>query len=197
MNGYALRKIVLGACMIAFVGLVSAQAQGPGGPPHGGGPGGPGGPGGMGPGGMGPGAGPGGPENSGNLGGAGNSGRPGFRSENGSPRSSQQFGPVGRWWDDKSVVKSIGLRKDQQKTMDKIFDANRQAILGSYNAFLREQAKLEKLNKDPKSDQASIFAAIDSVSKARTVLQKTTAQMLLQIRQQMDPGQIENLEKLP
>jgi Spy/CpxP family protein refolding chaperone len=185
MNHRLLRDIVLSTCMIAATGLlISAQAQGPGGPPHGGPPGG------AGPGGFGPG----GP---GNMGGANNVPRPGSRSDSGAARSSQQFGPVGRWWDDKSVVKSIGLRKDQQKKMDTIFDSNRQAILDSYHSFLSEQAKLDKLNKDPKSDQASIFAAIDSVSKARAALQKTTAQMLLQIRQEMNSEQITKLEKLP
>jgi Spy/CpxP family protein refolding chaperone len=80
--------------------------------------------------------------------------------------------------------------------MDTIFDSNRQAILASYRSFLSEQAKLDKLTKDPNSDQASIFAAIDSVSHARAALQKSTAQMLLQIRQEMDPEQIAKLEKI-
>jgi Spy/CpxP family protein refolding chaperone len=110
--------------------------------------------------------------------------------------SSQQFGPVGRWWDDKSVIKTLGLSKDQQKKMDVIFEQNKPAILQSYKAFLSEQAKLDKLNKDSKSDQASVFAEIDSVSKARATLQKATAQMLIEVRQQMDEGQISKLEKL-
>ena len=169
--------LLLGIGTLAF-------AQGPGGPPHGAAPPGaqPGGqPGGMGPGGP---PGPGGPTNS--------SSRP----SGATARSSQQFGPVGRWWDDKSVVKAVGIGKDQQKKMDAIFDANKPAILESYKKFLSEQAALDKVNKDPKSDQATIFAAIDSVSKARASLQKATAQMLLEIRQQMAPDQIVKLEKL-
>jgi hypothetical protein len=42
-----------------------------------------------------------------------------------------------------------------------------------------------------------LFAAIDAVSQARAALQKATSQMLLQIRQQMDPGQIQKLKVLP
>jgi len=183
-----LREIALCGCGLATLGLlISAHAQGPGGPPPGGMPPGGGPPGGAGPGGFGPGG----------LGNPGNAARSNSRSENGATRSSHQLGPVGRWWDDKSVIKSIGLRKDQQKKMDAIFDSNRQAILDSYHSFLTEQAKLDKLNKDPKSDQASIFATIDSVGKAHVALQKTTAHVLLQIRQEMDPAQIAKLEKLP
>jgi hypothetical protein len=104
---------------------------------------------------------------------------------------------VGRWWDDKSVIQAIGLRKDQQRKMDLIFNNNKPAILQSYKAFLNEQSKLDAVNKDPKADQTTTFATIDAVSKARASLQKATAQMLLQIRQEMDPEQIDKLEKLP
>ena len=189
MNCRSLRDTVLSACLLAVAAVVlTANAQGP---PHGGPPPGAPGPGSPGslPGGTTPGF-PGGPGKIAPP-------RTDSRSGNNVAHSSHQFGPVGRWWDDKSVIRSVGIRKDQQKKMDSIFDSNRQAILDSYKSFLSEQAKLDKLNRDPKSDQASVFAAIDSVSKARAALQKATAQMLLQIRQEMDPEQISKLEKLP
>ena len=52
---------------------------------------------------------------------------------------------------------------------------------------------LEKL---PQVAQARVFAQIDAVSKARAQLEKTTTEMLLQIRGQMEPGQIVKLEQL-
>ena len=177
MNPRFLKIAIATAGLLLGIGTL-AFAQGPGGPPHSAPP--PSSqPGGQ-PGGMGPGGPP------------GSSSRP----SGATARSGQQFGPVGRWWDDKSVVKAVGIGKDQQKKMDAIFDANKPAILESYKKFLSEQAALDKVNKDPKSDQATIFAAIDSVSKARASLQKATAQMLLEIRQQMAPNQIVKLEKL-
>ena len=177
MNPRFLKIAIATAGLLLGIGTL-AFAQGPGGPPHSAPP--PGSqPGGQ-PGGMGPGGPP------------GSSSRP----SGATARFGQQFGPVGRWWDDKSVVKAVGIGKDQQKKMDAIFDANKPAILESYKKFLSEQAALDKVNKDPKSDQATIFAAIDSVSKARASLQKATAQMLLEIRQQMAPDQIVKLEKL-
>jgi hypothetical protein len=180
------RLLLVCACLL-FAARLGALAQAPGGgPPHGGPPpgsvgsGGPGGPGG-------PGSGSPPPSSSGAAG----------KSATGSgTRSSVQFGPVGRWWDDKSVVKTVGLTKDQQKKMDGIFDANKPAILQAYKTFLSEQSKLDKLNKDPKVDQQTLFTQIDAVSKARSSLEKATAQMLLGIRQQMDAAQIAKLEKL-
>jgi hypothetical protein len=80
--------------------------------------------------------------------------------------------------------------------MDDVFDANKPAILASYKDFLSQQSKLDKLNKDPHVDKTTLFAAIDAVNEARAALQKTTAQMLLEIRQQMKSDQIDKLEKL-
>jgi Spy/CpxP family protein refolding chaperone len=113
-----------------------------------------------------------------------------------SNRPAQQFGPVGRWWDDKAVVRTIGISHDQQKKMDSIFDANKPAILATYKTFLSEKAKLDAMSKQSNVDQTAMFAQIDAVSQARAALQKANTQMLLQIRQQMEPDQITKLEKL-
>ena len=112
------------------------------------------------------------------------------------PHNALQFGPVGRWWDDRSVVQSIGLRREQQKRMDTIFDANKPAILDSYKVFLNAQAILTAVNKDPHADEAKVFAAIDAMNQARSSLQKATSAMLLQIRKEMDTDQVNKLEKI-
>jgi len=160
-----------------------AQGQGPGGPSHGGPP-----PGGPPPGG----AGPGNPGRSGDY-------APqaaGAHGTNNGMHSSLQLGPTGRWWDNKTVVQTIGINREQQKRMDAIFNANKPAIVGSYKVFLREQSKLDAISNDPKVDKEHLFAAIDAVSQARSALQKATTEMLLEIRKQMAPDQIEKLEKL-
>ena len=112
------------------------------------------------------------------------------------PHNALQFGPVGRWWDDQSVVQSIGLRREQQKRMDAIFDANKPAILDSYKGFLKAQSNLTAVNKDPQANKDRVFAAIDAVNQARASLQKATSAMLLQIRKEMDPDQVNKLEKI-
>lgn len=117
-------------------------------------------------------------------------------SPSGSAHSSYQLGPAGRWWDEKSTMQAVGLRREQQQKMDELFNANKTAILESYKTFQTRQALLNKLNKDPKADQTTIFAAIDAVNQARASLQKATTQVMLQIRQVMDAGQIDKLEKL-
>jgi hypothetical protein len=107
-----------------------------------------------------------------------------------------QFGPVGRWWDNKTVVHTVGITTDQQRRMDTIFNASKPAILSTYQTYLKEQARLTALSHDTQATQETTFAAIDAVNQARAALQKATAQMYLQIRQQMNPDQIQKLEKL-
>jgi Spy/CpxP family protein refolding chaperone len=184
MTSHLLSKLLLAACLMAGA-TVSAAGQRPGPPP--GGP--PAGPPPAGPPSGGPPAGPHGPGGSGNA----PSGSGGSSS---STRPAQQFGPVGRWWDDRTVVQTIGISHDQQKKMDSIFHANKGAILATYKTFLSEKAKLDAMSKQSNVDQAKMFAQIDAVSQARAALQKANTQMLLQIRQQMEPEQIVKLEKL-
>ena len=112
------------------------------------------------------------------------------------PHNALQFGPVGRWWDDRSVVQSIGLRREQQKRMDAIFDANKPAILDTYKGFLKAQSNLTTVNKDPQANKDRVFSAIDAVNQARASLQKATSAMLLQIRNEMDPNQVNKLEQI-
>jgi hypothetical protein len=175
MKPRLLQLVLLCTCLTG--GIALAQGRGPGGPPPGGGA----------PGGRGPG-GPGGPPAPANN----NSG-----ATNGNARNSTaQFGPVGRWWDTKSAAQTVGLSRQQQKKMDVIFNANKPAIVQTYKILLAEQAKLDKLTKDPNVDKSQMFAAIDAVNQAHSALEKATTQMLLQIRQEMDADQLQRLEKL-
>jgi hypothetical protein len=149
-----------------------------------------------------PGAGGGGPGGPGGLGGPGGPKEPRHsehekgRPATGGPRNSLQFGPVGRWWDDRSVIQAIGLRREQQRRMDAIFHANKPAIEDTYKGFLRAQSNLATVNKDPKTNKDQLFTAIDQVNQARASLQKATSAMLLQIRQEMDSDQVNKLEKI-
>lgn len=171
--------------LLAVPGLAHAQGRGPGGPPS------------QGQRGPGPQGGPGERKGHGEPGHERHATQPsGTAGAQGAPRNALQIGPTGRWWDDKTVVHSVGISPTQQKKMDTVFDANKPAILASYKILQAEQAKLASLNKSAQPDQAAVFAQIDSVSQARTALQKATTQMLLQIRQEMAPDQVQKLEQI-
>jgi len=187
--------LVAWLCLAAFLAS-PCLAQGRGGPPGGGPGGGPGGPGGMGapqfPGNGGPGGQPGGFPSMENIPAPSTS-----RSPDTAARSGLQLGPPDqRWWDDRSFVKSLKLRPDQQARMDAIFEQNRSILFSKYEAVRQAEAEMELLSKSSSPDEAALFAQIDRVSQARADLAKATTHMLLQIRKEMDPDQIKRLEKV-
>jgi multidrug efflux pump subunit AcrA (membrane-fusion protein) len=108
-----------------------------------------------------------------------------------------KLGPSGRWWDDRAARQQVGITHDQQRRMDTIFDANKQAILSTYREYEKQKANLDALSKDPKVEQSKLFEAIDAANEAKTALQKARTQMLLQIRQQLGSDQVTKLDTLP
>ena len=142
------------------------------------------------------------PYPNGNPGGAG---RPGYGNVPQQPRQQSppsdnraglQFGPPGRWWDDRGFAKNLKLRPDQQQRMDAIFEQNRGALMARFQGLQQAEAQLDELSKSPAPDEAALFAQIDRVAQARAELEKANTHLLLQIRKEMDAEQIKRLEKM-
>jgi hypothetical protein len=66
----------------------------------------------------------------------------------------------------------------------------------SIREFDEPDALNDALSKDSKVDKGRLLLAFDAVSQARASMQKANAQMLLDIRRELDPDQIDKLEKL-
>lgn len=111
------------------------------------------------------------------------------------PRMGLQLGLGGRWWDNHGTAKKLNLNPDQQRRMDGIFEANWPTITNLYTNLQREEISLGSLSNADLRDETKVFAAIDRVSHARTDLEKEYAHTFLQIRQQLDPDQLEALDK--
>ena len=108
-----------------------------------------------------------------------------------------QLGPPGRWWDDKKFAGGLGLRPEQQKKMDSVFNANKGLILQRYESLQQEETKMEGLTRASHLQEGAIFEQVDRVAQARASLEKATAHLSLLLRQEMDPGQISRLEAQP
>jgi len=110
------------------------------------------------------------------------------------PHVGLQLGLGGRWWDDSKTMKKLNLRSDQQHKMDDIFEANKPALLNLYGNLQREETHLASLPAGDLQDESKVFAAIDRVAQARADLEKANVHLLLQIRQQLDPDQVAQLD---
>lgn len=123
----------------------------------------------------------------------GNLERPNLETRN-QPRMGLQLGLGGRWWDNRGTARKLSLNSEQQRRMDTIFEANKPALINLYTNLQREELNLANLSHADLHDESKVFAAIDRVSQARSDLEKENAHILLQIRQQLGPQQLEALD---
>jgi hypothetical protein len=79
--------------------------------------------------------------------------------------------------------------------MDAVFSQNRNALIARYEGLQQAEAQMDQLAKSPTLDEAALFAQIDRVAQARAELEKANTHLLLQLRKEMDPDQIDRLEK--
>lgn len=188
MRASAAASLLSWAALLVFVGSAAAQGHGGGGP-GGGGPGGGG----------------------GGFGGGFGWGRPSLPSPSHTPAGSNsgrnsgsnpeskaaglQLAPPGRWWDDTSFAKGLGLNSKQQHRMDSVFSANRDNLLKLYKNLQGEESNLAKTIRAKDLDEGQIFQQIDRVTGARGELEKANVHMLLQIRKEMTVEQADRLDE--
>ncbi len=79
--------------------------------------------------------------------------------------------------------------------MDEIFEANKPKLQALLTNLQAEQAHLANLTPAERQDESKVFAAIDRVTQAHGELEKADAHIELQIRQQLDPNQLAQLDK--
>lgn len=115
--------------------------------------------------------------------------------EHGAPRTGPHLSLPGRWWDDSKTAKKIGLRSDQQRRMDQIFETNKGSLLNLLENLQREETHLTSMTPAELQDETKVFAAIDRVSQSRAELEKATAHTMMLIRQQMDTSQLTTLDR--
>ena len=110
------------------------------------------------------------------------------------PRMGLQLGLGGRWWDDHHTAHKLNLSSDQQQRMDNIFEINKPTLVNLYTNLQHEELNLASLSPADLKDESKVFAAIDRVSHASSDLEKEYAHTYLQIRQQLDPEQLQALD---
>jgi Spy/CpxP family protein refolding chaperone len=111
-------------------------------------------------------------------------------------RGGLKLGPPGRWWDNKTVAKHVGVDANQQRRMDDIFTANRDTLMNLYKNLQHEESQLEKITRAKGLDENQIFQQIDRVTQARGELEKANAHYLLQIRKELTPDQSARLDEV-
>jgi len=127
-------------------------------------------------------------------------GSPGMPRTGGSKPSGQnpamQLGPAGRWWDNNTFAKAIGLKQVQQQHMDAVFNANKATLFNTYRTLKTEEAKLDTMQRADSPDEDQILAQTDKVSALRGQLTKASTVLALQLRKELTPEQVQMLESM-
>ena len=104
------------------------------------------------------------------------------------------LGPPGRWWNNPTFARDLGLSDDQQKKMEGIFEENRPKLTDMFGALRKEEANMEPLLSADQPDETKILAQIDRVAQARAELEKFNARMLLGMRRVLTQDQWKKLQ---
>jgi Spy/CpxP family protein refolding chaperone len=100
-----------------------------------------------------------------------------------------KMGLGGTWWKNSATIERLGLTSDQQKKLDDVFQQNRVRLIDQTAALEREEVILEQLMAADSLDAAKVRAGIDRAAEARAQLEKTNANMLLDMRMVLNKQQ--------
>jgi Spy/CpxP family protein refolding chaperone len=100
----------------------------------------------------------------------------------------------GKWWQNPSMVRKLGLTEDQQRKLEDIFQQNRLKLIDLTASLEREQAVLDPLLAADHPQESRVLAQFDRVAEARLELEKANARMLWAFRSVLSSGQWKELQ---
>lgn len=101
----------------------------------------------------------------------------------------------GSWWTDKKTIHKLNLRPEQSQRMEALFESNRGTLQTLLDTVHREEQRFVEMPREDLRDETKVFAQIDRIAQARADLEKADFHMLLQLRAQLDPDQLAQLDK--
>ena len=103
----------------------------------------------------------------------------------------------GSWWRNPGTIDRLHLTPEQQKKLEDVFQQNRVRMIDETAAVQREEVIMEQLMAADSLDVAKLRPQIDKVAEARAQLEKTNANMLLDMRVVLTKEQWETLKSPP
>ena len=100
----------------------------------------------------------------------------------------------GNWWKNPATIDRLNLTLEQRKKLDDVFQQYRVRLIDHTAAVDREEVIMEQLMSADAPDLAKVRPQIDKVAEARAQLEKTNANMLLEMRMVLTKDQWEALK---
>jgi Spy/CpxP family protein refolding chaperone len=91
----------------------------------------------------------------------------------------------GAWWTNITVVSELGLTDDQKTKIGRAFDNHSRAIVNNSGLLEKEEMQLARLLEAESIDHSSVSSQTNRVIQARGEVERETAAMTLEMREQL------------
>ncbi len=112
------------------------------------------------------------------------------------PPGRHMLMPMGRWWKNSEVAKTLGLNDTQVQKIEKIFLDSRLKLIDDHANLEKEEVKLEPLLAAENPDEKAVLSAIDRITAARATEEKDFAEMAFAVRRVLTPEQWKKLRSM-
>jgi len=102
----------------------------------------------------------------------------------------------GAWWTNSTVVAELGLSEDQKAKIGRAFDNHSRTIVNSSALLEKEENQLARLLEAEFMDRGAVLNQTNRVIQARSEVEKETAVMTLEMREQLTRSQWLKLQEM-
>jgi Spy/CpxP family protein refolding chaperone len=101
------------------------------------------------------------------------------------------------WWTNNALVTRLGLTDVQKSRIESTFEAHRQNLVSTKDQLEKQEAQLSKLLEAESIDRSAVFTQINRVIQARGEMERASATMTLEMREQLTRAQWTELQLQP
>ncbi|MBM3777274.1 MAG: periplasmic heavy metal sensor [Acidimicrobiia bacterium] len=112
------------------------------------------------------------------------------------PEPAYGQGPRGRWWQDGTVQREIGLTADQSTRIEGLFQEALPVLRRGKRQLDAAERDLARLIESDDSSESMLVQQVDAVEAARAAMNKTRTLMLLRMRRVLSAEQRDGLDAL-
>ena len=102
----------------------------------------------------------------------------------------------GAWWTNNTVVVELGLTEDQKTKIGRAFENHSRTIVFNSGTLEKEEMQLARLLEAEPIDRTAVLSQTNRVIQARGELERETAAMTLEMREQLNRTQWMKLQEI-
>ena len=102
----------------------------------------------------------------------------------------------GAWWTNSTIIAGLGLSEDQRARIGRAFDTHSRTIINNTSMLEKEETQLARLLEAESLDRGAVLSQTNRVIQARSEVERETAVMTLEMREQLSRPQWMKLQEM-